>query len=78
MSEIVYAIKNKEGKFATYGASEFKENLRFARLYKSKKTALRNYFNRSGNYENLKLVQIEVKILQEEKLNPSEFAENRR
>lgn len=74
---IVYAIKNKDGLYATYGRSEFKEGLRFARLYKSKETALRHYFNNSGKYENLSLVKIEVKILNEEKLFPYQFSENR-
>lgn len=77
MSEIVYAVKNKENKYATYGRTEFKEGLRYARLYKSKKTALQNYFNNTGDYNNLKLVKIEINILDEEELNPSEFAENR-
>lgn len=78
MSEIVYAIKNKENKFATYGRTEFKEGLRFAKLYKSKKTVLQHYFNNTGDYNNLKVVKIEVKILDEEELNPNEFLENRR
>lgn len=78
MNEIVYAIRNIEGKYATYGNKEFHENFRFARLYKSKKTALKNYFNRSGNYNNLMLVKVEIKELEEEIINPNEFAENRR
>ena len=78
MSEIVYAIRNKEGKYATYGRSEFKENLRFARLYKSKKTALRHYFNNSGDYENLSLVKTKVEEISEEIIKPEEFEENRR
>jgi len=77
IEEIVYAIRNKEGKFATYGRSEFKDGLRFARLYKSKKTALKNYFNNSGNYENLYLVKIKIEKIEEEKLNAEEFSENR-
>lgn len=77
MSEIVYAIKNKENKYATYGRTKFKEGLRFARLYKSKKTALRHYFNNTGDYNDLKLIKIEIKILDEEELKPNEFAENR-
>lgn len=77
MSEIVYAIRNEKGEYATYGASEFKENLRFARLYKSKKTALGNYFNRKGNYENLKLIKIKIEEISEEDINLSEFKENR-
>ena len=75
--EVVYAIKNKDGLYATYGRSEFKEGLRFARLYKSKKTALRHYFNNSGDYENLKLAKIKIEIIDEEKLNPKDFEENR-
>ena len=51
--KIVYAIQNKEGLFATYGRSEFHKDLRFARLYKSKKTALKHYFNNKGEYKNL-------------------------
>ena len=75
--EVVYAIKNKNGLYATYGRSEFKEGLRFARLYKSKKTALRHYFNNSGDYENLRLVKIKIEIIDEERLNPEDFSENR-
>ena len=75
--EVVYAIKNKNGLYATYGRSEFKEGLRFARLYKSKKTALRHYFNNSGDYENLTLITIKIEIIDEEKLNSNEFEENR-
>lgn len=77
MSKIVYAIMNKENNFATYGPSKFNEDIRCARLYKSKKTALKHYFNNSGNYNDLKLVKIEIKILEEEKIKPDEFAENR-
>lgn len=73
----VYAIRNKDGLYATYGGSKFKEGLRFAKLYKSKKTALRHYFNNSGDYENLTLVKIKIEIIDEEKLNSKEFAENR-
>lgn len=75
--EIVYAIKNKEGKYATYGRTEFKDRLRFAKLYKSKKTALQHYFNNTGDYNDLKLVKIEIKILDEEELKSNEFSENR-
>lgn len=74
----VYVIKNKQGKYATYGRSEFKENLRFARLYKSKETALRHYFNNSGNYENLRLVKIKIRKISEETIKPEEFKENRK
>lgn len=74
--EIVYAIRNKEGLYATYGRSEFKEGLRFARLYKSKETALRHYFNNKGEYDNLTLVKIQIKQLEEKQLNPKEFKEN--
>ena len=56
--QTVYAIKNKDGKYATYGRSEFKDGLRFTKLYKSKDTALRYYFNNSGKYEDLSLVKI--------------------
>ena len=77
MEEIVYAIQNKDGLFATYGRSEFKEGLRFARLYKSKKTALQHYFNNTGDYENLKLIGVQIKIISEEKLNPKDFSENK-
>ena len=75
--EVVYAIKNKDGLYATYGRSEFKEGLRFARLYKSKKTALRHYFNNSGDYENLTLIKIKIEIIDEEMLNSKDFEENR-
>jgi len=78
MNEIVYAIRDNEGKYATYGRSEFKEGLRFARLYKSKKTALMHYFSNSGKYDNLSLVKIEIKELEEELLLANEFEENRR
>lgn len=77
MSEIVFAIRNEKGEYATYGNHEFCVNLRFARLYKSKKTALDNYFNRKGNYENLKLVKIKIEEISEEDIKPSEFKENR-
>lgn len=77
MEKFVYAIKNKEGKYATYGASEFKEGLRFARLYKSKETALRHYFSNSNQYEDLNLVKIKIEVLEEEKLFPYQFKENR-
>ena len=73
----VYAIQNKDGLFATYGRSQFHKDLRFARLYKSKKTALQNYFNNKGEYENLTLVELEIKIISKEKLNAEEFKENR-
>lgn len=73
----VYVIQNKDGLFATYGRSQFHKDLRFARLYKSKKTALQNYFNNKGEYENLTLVELEIKITGKEKLNPNEFSENR-
>ena len=74
---IVYAIKDKDGLYATYGRSEFKEGLRFARLYKSKETALRHYFSNCGKYEDLSLVKIEIKEVSEEKLIPYQFVENR-
>ena len=73
--KIVYAIQNKDGLFATYGRSEFHKDLRFARLYKSKKTALKHYFNNNGEYKNLILVGIQMKIVNEEKLNPEDFSE---
>ena len=73
--KIVYAIQNKEGLFATYGRSEFHKDLRFARLYKSKKTALKHYFNNKGEYENLILVGLQIKRVSEEQLNPEEFSE---
>lgn len=72
---IVYAIRNKEGLYATYGRSEFKKGLRFARLYKSKKTALDNYFNNSGDYENLTLVKIKVEEINAEPIKSDEFKE---
>lgn len=72
----VYVIQNKEGLFATYGRSEFHKDLRFARLYKSKKTALKHYYNNSGEYENLTLVELEIKIIGKEKLNAEDFSEN--
>lgn len=71
--KIVYAIKNKEGLYAIYGRSDFNKDLRFAKLYKSKKTALRYYFNNKGQYDNLSLVKIQIKVLGEEKIEPTEF-----
>lgn len=73
--KIVYAIQNKEGLFATYGRSEFKKDLRFARLYKSKKTALQHYFNNKGKYDGLTLVGLEIKEISKEQLYPEEFSE---
>lgn len=73
----VYVIQNEKGLFATYGRSEFKADLRFARLYKSKKTALKHYFNNKGEYENLTLVELEIKIVSKEKLKAEEFEENK-
>ena len=73
--KIVYVIQNKDGLFATYGRSEFHKDLRFARLYKSKKTALKHYFNNKGEYKNLTLVGIRLKIVSEEKLKAEEFSE---
>lgn len=75
--KIVYAIQNKEGLYATYGRSEFYKDLRFARLYKSKKTALRHYFNNKGDYKDLTLVGLEIKEISREELSPEEFEENR-
>ena len=72
----VYVIQNKDGLFATYGRSEFKKDLKFARLYKSKKTALRHYFNNKGEYEDLTLVELKIKIISKEKLNAEDFSEN--
>ena len=77
MEQIVYAIKNKEGLYATYGRTEFKKEIRFARLYKSKKTALKHYFNNKGEYKNLTLVGVQIKIVSEEQLRPEEFSEYR-
>ncbi len=74
---IVYAIKNKEGLYAIYGRREFNKDLRFAKLYKSKKTALRHYFNNKGEYNNLTLVKIQIKELEEEELEPKEFENNK-
>lgn len=76
IEKTVYAIQNKEGLFATYGRSEFHKDLRFARLYKSKKTALRHYFNNKGEYEDLTLVGIQLKIISKEKLKAEEFSES--
>ena len=73
--KIVYAIQNKEGLFATYGRSEFHKDLRFARLYKSKKTALKHYFNNKGEYKNLTLVELQIKIVSKEELKQEEFSE---
>lgn len=75
--KIVYAIQNKEGLYATYGRSEFHKDLRFARLYKSKKTALRHYFNNKGDYKDLTLVGLEIKEISREELQPEEFEENK-
>lgn len=76
--KIVYAIQNKEGLYATYGRSEFHKDLRFARLYKSKKTALKYYFNNKGDYENLTLIGLEIKEISRENLNAKEFEENKK
>ena len=75
--KIVYAIQNKEGLYATYGRSEFHKDLRFARLYKSKKTALRHYYNNKGDYKNLALIGLEIKEISREELQPEEFEENK-
>lgn len=75
--KVVYAIQNKEGQFATYGRSEFKEDLKFARLYKSKKTALKHYFSNKGEYKDLTLVEIQLKIVSKEPLQPEQFSEYR-
>ena len=72
----VYVIQNKEGLFATYGRSQFNKDLRLARLYKSKKTALKHYYNNNGEYEDLTLVELEIKIISKEKLNAEDFSEN--
>lgn len=69
----VYVIQNREGLFATYGISEFRKDLRFARLYKSKKTALKHYFNNRGEYENLTLVELQIKTVNKEKVMAKEF-----
>ena len=75
IEKIVYVIQNKEGLFATYGRSEFHKDLRFARLYKSKKTALKHYFNNKGEYKNLTLVGLQIKIFSKEELKQEEFSE---
>ena len=75
--KIVYAIQNKEGLYATYGRSEFHKDLRYARLYKRKKKALRNYFNNKVDYKNLTLVGLEIKEISREELQPEEFEENK-
>ena len=75
--KIVYAIQNKEGLYATYGRSEFHKDLRFARLYKSKKTALKHYFSNRGEYKDLTLVGLEIKEISREELQPEEFEENK-
>lgn len=77
MEQIVYAIKNKNNLYATYGKTEFKREIRFARLYKSKKTALQHYFNNTVDYKNLVLEEILIKTLSEQKLDEKEFKENR-
>lgn len=77
MEQIVYAIKNKNNLYATYGRTEFKREIRFARLYKSKKTALQHYFNNTGDYKDLVLEEILIKTLSEQKLDENEFKENR-
>lgn len=73
--KIVYVIQNKEGLYATYGRREFYKDLRFARLYKSKKTALRHYFNNKGEYKNLKLIGLQIEKISEENLSEDEFSE---
>ena len=73
VGKIVFAIQNKHGLYATYGRSEFHKDLRVARLYKSKKTALRNYFNKNGDYQDLKLIGLEIKEISREELSPEEF-----
>lgn len=75
--KIVYVIKNKDGLYATYGRSEFHKDLRFARLYKSKKTALRHYFNNKGDYKDLTLVGLEIKEITGERLSQEEFEYNK-
>ena len=75
--KIFYAIQNKEGLYATYGRSEFHKDLRFARFYKSKKTALRHYFNNKGDYKDLTLVGLRIKEISREELRPEEFEENK-
>ena len=77
MEQIVYAIKNKNNLYATYGRTEFKREIRFARLYKSKRTALQHYFNNTGDYKNLVLEEILINTLSEQKLDEKEFKENR-
>lgn len=70
---ILYVIKNKEGLYATYGTKGFKENLNFARLYKSKKTALNNYHNVKNDYKDLTLCKLQIEVIEEELLNEKEF-----
>nr|DAK60704.1 MAG TPA: hypothetical protein [Caudoviricetes sp.] len=77
MEQIVYAIKNKNNLYATYGRIEFKREIRFARLYKSKKTALQHYFNNTGDYKDLVLEEILIKTISEQKLDENEFKENK-
>lgn len=77
MEQIVYAIKNKNNLYATYGRTEFKREIRFARLYKSKKTALQHYFNNTGDYKDLILEEILIKTISEQKLDENEFKENK-
>lgn len=77
MEQIVYAIKNKNNLYATYGKTEFKREIRFARLYKSKKTALQHYFNNTGDYKDLVLEEILIKTISEQKLDENEFKENK-
>ena len=76
--ETVYAIVDRDtGEYATYGPSEFKKELRFARLYKSKETALRHYFSKNGKYNRLNLQKILIEVLSEEVIEPKDFKENR-
>lgn len=77
MEETIYVIKNSNQEYACYGRDKWNKSIRFARQYKSKKTALKNYFNINGNYDNLFLEKIIIKKVSEELINANEFAENK-
>ena len=74
MKQTLYAICDRDtGYFATYGKNGFKKELQFAKLYKSKENALKHYYNRSNNYDNLNLAEINIEIDKEERLYKEDF-----
>lgn len=74
MRTTLYAILDRDtGYFATYGKNEFKKELQFAKLYKSKENALKHYYSRSNNYDNLNLAEVNIEIDREERLYKEDF-----